>query len=249
MFLRRVCVLAFGWSLFAGAFLTGCNTGAQQRIERASHTDDFGAEVSDDDEISIETVQRSQMLHQRAQVELRVGPSFAFDIFDPGRQPRTDGPGLGFGLKAMMETAKNVFWGFTVDYQDQTIENLPLNVQEQINAVSELERYAFLGNFDYDIPLWEAPDALILRLGFGIGLVVFKFEDDGLAELEDLYQILFRPAVGLRYPVHDNIVVFTEASYDIVPDKSIGTKESQGIAGTRAVLSSGTIWFGVAFQW
>jgi hypothetical protein len=234
--------------LVAGLFLAGCNTTPPQ-ISSAKRADDFGAEITADDEINIETVQRNQMLHQRAQVELRLGPTFPFDIFDPSREARTDGVSFGIGAKASLETQKNVFWGFAIDYQSQEIENLPEGLNEQINTVSYYDRFAFLGTFDYDIPVTEAPDALIIRLGLGIGLVVFKFEDDDLGQIEDVYQILFRPAVGVRYPVHENIVIFTEFAYDLIPDKRLGTKEDQGISGKRPVLSSGAIWFGAAFEW
>ncbi len=248
MFLCRVCARSFGWCMIAGLFVAGCNA-TRAQIASGTHADDFGAEIADDEEINIETVQRNQMLHQRAQVELRLGPAFPFDLFEPSRESRAADVGFGVGAKASLETQKNVFWGFALDYQSQDTEDLSLTTDEQINAVASYDRFSFLGTFDYDIPLWEAPDALIVRLGLGMGLVVFKFEGDGVAEIEDLYQILVRPAVALRYPVHENAVIFTEFAYDVVPDKSLGTKESQGITGARPVLSSGAIWFGAAFQW
>jgi len=257
MILRRVSVLSILGCALAGPFLAGCNT-APQRITAAAHTDDFGSEVAGNEDVTIETVQRNQLMHQRAQVEVRLGPSFPFDLFDPGRDARDDNDpaeffntfeGWAIGVKGALEAYKNVFWGVAFDYSNQNIAELSLGVDEQINAVDSYDRFTFLGTFDYDIPLSESADALVIRLGLGVGIVVFKFEDDGLAEIEDIYQIVFRPAVGLRYPIHENAVVFTELSYDIVPDKSLGTSESQGISGERAVLSSGAIWVGVAFQW
>ena len=258
MFLRRSCALSFGWCLLVGLFLAGCNvTPGEVQSGGRTRSDDFGAEIAADEEINVETVGRNQTLHQRSQVEIRVGPSFPFDLFEPSRESRVDNDraelfgsfeGWTVGTKGSIETQKDVFWGFAFDYSYQNVENLALIVDEQINAVSAYDRFNFLGTFDYDLPMWEAADAPIVRLGFGIGLSVFKFEDDGIAELEDLYQIVFRPSVGVRYPIEENMLLFTELSYDIVPDKSIGTTESQGISGDRPVLSSGALWFGFAFE-
>jgi hypothetical protein len=192
MSLCRVRDLSFAASLASVLLLASCNT-TPDRISSRPDSDDFGAAVPGDEDIEVESVQRTEMLHQRTQWEIRLGPSFPFDLFNPGNDPRIDNDhgaffdtfeGWAIGTKGSLEAQKNLFLGIAFDWSHQNVEDLALSANEAIRYVDEYDRYTFLVGVDYDIPLWEAEDALIFRMGFGTGLVVFTFEDDGTAELE-----------------------------------------------------------------
>ena len=68
-------------------------------------------------------------------------------------------------------------------------------------------------------------------------------------KVEDMYQIMFRPTIGLRYPISEHLLIFSELNYDIVPERSLGTSEFREIVGNRAIFSAGTVIFGLSYQW
>lgn len=267
MLVSRDAIRAFGWILVLTLSMVGCQT-APEQIPSKGFTDDFGGDVPTREEITVESVQDKEMLHQRAQLELRLGGSFPFDLFDPGRDPYINsfgenGPAHGSGQleavaggKLQLETAKNVYLGLAFDWTVHSVEPNTQGLSEQVFALEAFERLSVVGTVDYDIPLTEDAEGLLLRLGMGIGMTVVDFKtlpsflnNPAFGKVEDLYQIMFRPSLGLRLPVSDNLLLFSELTYDIVPERSIAFETDTAIAGERAIFSSGALIFGISFQW
>ena len=254
MLVSRDAIRAFGWILVLTLSMVGCQS-APEQIPSKGFTDDFGGDVPTREEITVESVQDKEMLHQRAQAEFRLGTSFPFDLFDPGRDPHTN-IGVVGGGKLQLETAKNIYLGLSFDWTDNDVEPNISGLGEQIFAVQGYDRLSVLGTIDYDIPITEDPDGLLLRLGMGIGMTVVDFNtlpdflnNPAFGKIEDLYQIMFRPSIGLRLPVSDNLLLFSELSYDIVPERSIAFRDDFAVAGERAIFSSGALILGISFQW
>jgi hypothetical protein len=256
MLVSRDTMRTFGWILALTLSMAGCQS-APEQITSKSISDDFGEVLPNQEEITVESVQNKEMLHQRTQFELRLGPAFAFDLADPGRNPYTDSVIQG-GAKLQIERAKNIYWGLSFDWTDALTVADPSTgatvVEDEIFAVKGYDRLSVLGTVDWDIPVSEDPDGLLLRLGVGIGMCVIDFtkSDEWLAEdgkIEDIYQIMFRPSIGLRYPVSEHLLIFSELSYDIVPERKMGTSTNANIGGPRAVFSAGTVIVGVSCQW
>ena len=93
-------------------------------------------------------------------------------------------------------------------------------------------------------------------MGMGIGMTFIDFNtlpsftsNPQFGKIEDLYQIMFRPSIGLRLPVSENLLLFSELSYDIVPERRIAFETDVAVAGERAIFSSGALIFGVSLQW
>ncbi|MEE3180591.1 MAG: hypothetical protein VX288_01680 [Planctomycetota bacterium] len=251
MLVSRDAMRTFGWILALTLSMAGCQS-APEQITSKDVSDDFGEVLPNQEEITVESVQSKEMLHQRAQAEFRLGPAFAFDLFDPGRDPHTDVGILGGG-KLQLETAKNIYMGLSVDWTDAVVEQNTAGLGEQIFAVKGYDRLSVLGTIDYDIPINDNPDGLILRLGMGVGMCFVDFNSaPNFANdtIEDIYQIMFRPSIGLRYPVSEHLLLFSELTYDIVPEKTMATRgDFQTSQGPRAILSAGTVLFGVSYQW
>ena len=250
MLVSRDAMRTFGWILALTLSMAGCQS-APEQITSKDVSDDFGEVLPNQEEITVESVQNKEMLHQRAQVEFRLGPAFAFDLFDPGRDPHTDVGILGGG-KLQLETAKNIYMGLSVDWTDAIVEQNTAGLGEQIFAVKGYDRLSVLGTIDYDIPINDNPDGLILRLGMGVGMCFVDFNSaPNFANdtIEDIYQIMFRPSIGLRYPVSEHLLLFSELTYDIVPERTMATQSDAAILGQRSILSAGTVLFGVSYQW
>ncbi len=249
----RDAMRTFGWILALTLSMAGCQS-APEQITSKDVSDDFGEVLPNQEEITVESVQNKEMLHQRAQFELRLGPAFAFDLADPGRDPYTDSAIQG-GAKLQLERAKNIYWGLSFDWTDAlTVADPGTGVEDEIFAVKGYDRLSVLGTVDWDIPVNDDPDGLLLRLGVGIGMCVLDFTpsatwDPNDGKIEDIYQIMFRPSIGLRYPVSEHLLLFSELSYDIVPERKMGTSEYASVGGPRAVFSAGTVIFGVSYQW
>ena len=217
MLVSRDAMRTFGWILALTLSMAGCQS-APEQIPSKDVSDDFGEVLPNQEEITVESVQNKEMLHQRAQAEFRLGPAFAFDLFDPGRDPHTDVGILGGG-KLQLETAKNIYMGLSVDWTDNVVEANTSGIGEQIFAVRGYDRLSVLGTLDYDIPLTEDSDSLLLRMGMGIGMTFIDFNtlpsftsNPQFGKIEDLYQIMFRPSIGLRLPVSENLLLFSELS-------------------------------------
>ena len=255
MLVSRDAMRTFGWILALTLSMAGCQS-APEQIPSKNVSDDFGEVLPNQEEITVESVQNKEMLHQRAQFELRLGPAFAFDLADPGRNPYTD-VALQGGAKLQLERAKNIYWGLSFDFtdalaQDDPFSGPPLAGSDEIFAVAGYDRLSVLGTVDWDIPFNDDPDSLIMRLGMGMGMCVIDFTPHPLwsgGKIEDIYQIMFRPSIGLRYPIDEHFLLFSELSYDIVPERRMGTEGFFGVGGARAVFSAGTAIFGVSYQW
>ena len=250
MLVSRDAMRTFGWILALTLSMAGCQS-APEQITSKDVSDDFGEVLPNQEEITVESVQNKEMLHQRAQAEFRLGPVFAFDLFDPGRDPHTDVGILGGG-KLQLETAKNIYMGLSVDWTDAVVEQNTSGLGEQIFAVKGYDRLSVLGTIDYDIPINDNPDGLILRLGMGVGMCFVDFNSApnfSNDTIEDIYQIMFRPSIGLRYPVSEHLLLFSELTYDIVPERTMATQSDAAILGERSILSAGTVLFGVSYQW
>ena len=146
--------------------------------------------------------------------------------------------------------------GLSVDWTDNVVEVNTGGVGEQIFAVRGYDRLSVLGTLDYDIPLTEDSDGLLLRMGVGIGMTVVDFntlpdfqKNPLFGKIEDLYQIMIRPSIGLRLPVSENLLIFSELSYDIVPERRIAFETEVAVAGPRPIFSSGALLFGISLQW
>ena len=254
MLVSRDAMRAFGLILLLALSMVGCQSAPEQIVSKVE-TDDFGGALPNKEEITVESVQKAEMMHQRAQAEFRLGPSFPFDLADPGRDPHVK-IGIAGGGKLQLETAKNIYMGLSVDWTDNIVEANTGGLGEQIFAVRGYDRLSVLGTLDYDIPLTEDSDGLLLRMGVGIGMTIIDFntlpnflENPLFGKIEDVYQIMIRPSIGLRLPVSENLLVFSELSYDIVPERRIAFETEVAVAGPRPVFSSGALLFGISLQW
>ena len=254
MLVSRDAMRAFGLILLLALSMVGCQSAPEQIVSKVE-TDDFGGVLPNKEEITIESVQKAEMMYQRAQAEFRLGPSFPFDLADPGRDPHVK-IGIAGGGKLQLETAKNIYMGLSVDWTDNVVEANTSGIGEQIFAVRGYDRLSVLGTLDYDIPLTEDSDGLLLRMGLGIGMTVVDFntqpsfsQNPLFGKIEDVYQIMIRPSIGLRLPVSENLLIFSELSYDIVPERRIAFETEVAVAGPRPVFSSGALLFGISLQW
>ena len=267
MLVSRDAIRAFGWILALTLSMVGCQ-GAPEPIPSKGFTDDFGGDVPTREEITVESVQDKEMLHQRAQMELRLGATFPFDLFDPGHDPHTNIGAVGGG-KFQLEVSKNIYMGLSFDWTDHTVESRESTPEftpgfgEAIFAADGYDRLSVLGTLDYDIPMTEDAEGLLLRLGMGVGMTVVDFQTNedfrnlppapgqppGPTKLEDLYQIMFRPSIGLRLPVSENLLVFGELTYDIVPERTIALSNNAAAGEERAIFSNAALIFGISFQW
>ena len=254
MLVSRDAMRAFGLILLLALSMVGCQSAPEQIVSKVE-TDDFGGVLPNKEEITVESVQKAEMMHRRAQAEFRLGPSFPFDLADPGRDPHTK-IGIAGGGKLQLETAKNIYMGLSVDWTDNIVEANTSGIGEQIFAVRGYDRLSVLGTLDYDIPLTEDSDGLLLRMGLGIGMTVVDFntqpsfsQNPLFGKIEDVYQIMIRPSIGLRLPVSENLLIFSELSYDIVPERRIAFETEVAVAGPRPVFSSGALLFGISLQW
>ena len=60
---------------------------------------------------------------------------------------------------------------------------------------------------------------------------------------------MIRPSIGLRLPVSENLLIFSELSYDIVPERRIAFATEVAVDGPRPIFSSGALLFGISLQW
>ena len=254
MLVSRDAMRAFGLILLLALSMVGCQS-APEQIASKVETDDFGGVLPNKEEITVESVQKAEMMHQRAQAEFRLGPSFPFDLADPGGDPHVN-IGIAGGGKLQLETAKNIYMGLSVDWTDNVVEANTSGIGEQIFAVRGYDRLSVLGTLDYDIPLTEDSEGLLLRMGMGIGMTFIDFNtlpsftsNPQFGKIEDIYQIMFRPSIGLRLPVSENLLIFSELSYDIVPERRMAFETDVAVAGERAIFSSGALLFGVSLKW
>lgn len=249
MHVRRISVHNLVWISVVVLALQGCHS-TQTQIPSPTFDDDFGQPTTQED-ITDLTVQQQEMLRQRAQVEFRLGYQIPWDFLRSSVDDKTD-PAVAFGGKFNFEGFKNLYFGATIDYGNYDVATPVIAGDNQIDLIEEYDKLNFLLGFDYDIPLTEDPNSLIFRFGCGMGVAWVRPTDriQTPRAIEDFFQIVIRPSVGLRYPLGDtNVILFTEASYEWIPERSFESTETEVIAGESPVFSSGGIWVGVAYEW
>ncbi len=215
---------------------------------------------------------QNEMLHQRAIVDLKANFLVPLDTdFDIG---------VGPSIKGELEVYPNLFMGLELGYMTQNTDEDASDVlaqfrsnpnsQAALNAAANLDaeqwmesfdRFNILFLFDYDIPFWEEdPNAPIFRFGVGLGAVIITAEEvpaDTFAESFDsrvFTQFLARPSVGIRYPVHENILLFGELALDLIPSDNMSVSgplfDSDRTDLDGQVNFSGlNLGFGIAFTW
>jgi hypothetical protein len=237
---KHLSILAFS-ALLA---LQGCRS-TSDRLAMFRDEDDFGLGGRD---LDAETVQMSDMLRQRAFIDLKAGLLLPFDVFQPSDDLQT-GEALALGTKFGFEAFKNLYFHIAFDYAKQNVDAPadPL-FATPIQNMEDFRRYNFLLGFDYDIPLWDDPMAMLFRFGASAGLVIVDPMERFGTKLDSVYNFVFRPAIGLRFPVHQNVLIFTEATYDLIPERHL-TGEGARIIDERPNFSTGGLWLGVAFTW
>jgi hypothetical protein len=235
--------------IFAVALASfGCQTAPTTQVEDPAIEDDFGEDIGGP--INVESVSRDEMVHQRAQLELRAGGQIPFDVFRPDEDASID-PGFGLGAKFAFETAKNVFIGVLVDWTMHDVED-PGEVagDNQIEQLEKFQKWNILATADYDIPLTDAQNPLTFRVGGAMGLSIIKFDerDTTINTFETFVSFVARPSVGLRLPITEEFLIFGELSYDLIPERSLETNQTAVVTGTRPVFSSGGFWLGLAYE-
>lgn len=243
----------FVWVFLAALWMQGCQarTARMQEIQPPGIEDTFGD--LEQELITEDSIFDAEMIRQRAQFEMRFGGTFPFGIVRPGVDSETD-PGFSLGGKFSIEAYKNLFLGVSADWTAHNVNEPPGGVagDNQIQIIDNYDQFNFLLTADYDIPLtltgaWEG---LIFRLGGGMGITWVKFtERPGTRNIESWIQFNFRPSVALRYPIYENVLLFTEASYNVIPERGLETTESERVEGERPVFSGFSLWLGVAFEW
>ncbi len=211
-------------------------------------------------------LEKTQLLHRRAKVELKGGGAIPFDSDME--------PGPAFGIKASMEAYKNLFFGFEYGYSnhevDETLEdfqrvfNVNPGLGEQLAAdadpeqyFEEFDRHNFLLTFDYEIPLGDGWGLYtpIFRAGAGIGATIVigdEVPDGTLADETDARifgNFLFKPSVGIDFPIHENVRLFAEVNADVIPDGklTIKTNLSQGGSQRRTRIDDSVNFSSVSF--
>jgi hypothetical protein len=219
------------------------------RVDPPVYTDDLGEPVAREP-ITASTVGETQMLKRRMLFEVRGGVSVPLPTYEDN--DFTLGPLIG--AKIELETVKNLFFGLSFDWSEQDVDNGVSSVvtdPEQLPGVTpdqlfELtNRYNILAVFDYDIVLVrdtigkETP--LLFRFGAGAGLTIIDGTEDPQVtfDIKTFYGFLFRPAIGLRWVFHPNILLFGEVSYDFVIPNDIYAE-----SGGEDVRIDGNVDFG-----
>lgn len=248
--MRRFCLMCL---LLAGWGVAGCQTppplGGFETMEEV-----------------IEREQESRMIHRRVNIDIKGGGFFPIDSdFDPG-------PLIGF--KGQIEGYKNLYFGIEYNFITQdigdTVEDFlrdfqngdPTAERKALSADPEqwfesLDRHEILFGFDYDIPFDRGPFVPRFRFGAGIGAVIFDgdlISDDAFGpELDDrtFVGFLFRPSAGFRFPVHENVVLFLEGSFDLIPplDVTVNLDRNRTRLTDKVNFMGGSIAAGISITW
>lgn len=227
--LHLVCLMLSVWTLW------GCQ--AQRSIEDL---------YNESDEEMLARTARERMLHRRAIVEVKGGATIPLDPdFEVGST---------VGVKGEMEVFKNLYLGLEFDYVNQGVETTIDDILQDFVAGSpaaenaarsaepeqwfeEFDRYNILFLFDYDVPLWDSDRAAMFRFGVGLGAVIVTGDTVSTAFADEIDsrvfgQFLARPSVGFRIPIVENLLFFTEASLDLVPEDTL-TIDGRLVGGRR----------------
>ena len=270
--------LALPWVAVALWTLTGCSgTGEVRdepyeydapppasdvtyRVDPPIYTDDLGEPVAREP-ITASSVGETQMLKRRMLFELRGGVSVPLPTYEDN--DFTLGPLLG--AKIELETVKNLFFGLSFDWAEQDVDNGVSSVvsnPEQLPGVGPdqlfelLDRYNILAVFDYDIVLVkdtiDKDTPLLFRFGAGAGLTIIDGKEDPQVnfDIKTFYGFLFRPAVGLRWQFHPNILVFGELSYDfVIPNRIYADVNGEDVRVDGTIdFGSLNLILGIGFQ-
>ncbi|HLU48205.1 MAG TPA: hypothetical protein VK116_08980 [Planctomycetota bacterium] len=241
------------WILLAAFAFAGCqSTRPGDSIPDPSFEDDFG--YAETEPITEERLAREEQIFERAQLELRFGGRIPFDFLRPSEDTLID-PGFGIGSKLSFEIprAKNVYLGLLVEWGYHEVDSFgEVAGPEQIDLVDSFQKWNFMLSLDYDIPLTDSDLPLLFRVGGAVGVNLQKFnEDDQFNDTIDTFVgFVLRPSIGLRLPINENLLVFTEASYEWVPERDLVTNIAGAeVAGDAPIFSAGGLWLGLAFQW
>ena len=193
----------------------------------AMQADDEIDNASGEPPITESSVHRDMMLRRRAQVEVKVGTSVPVGLFEDNEFE----PGIFLGAKATVEGAKNIFFGLSFDYSRNTVDqgvsalvndpsSLPGVTPDQL--YDSINRYNTLITFDHDVVLMEDTigenSPLTFRWGAGVGVSVIDGDEDPNVgfEIKPYAGFLFRPALGLRWQIHDGGLIFLDTSLDLI---------------------------------
>jgi hypothetical protein len=233
----------------------------------------------DEEESPDARIERTEMFKHRARLEPKTGLRFPindkFDVavpFDPTNAVA--------GVKGALEAVERGIWlGFEFTYTEFEVgdplsapEGLPSDITAVGNAQTEgmmesFDRYDLLLTLDYDVelgthvptPEHPGPDFFSPIFTFGIGLgatVINPNESDGnpFTKFDNTYMFIARPTVGFRFPFHENVALFAEASYDFIPTIQMTgsftpTRENVDIGGNTVDFSTFNLFFGLSFSW
>jgi len=197
------------------------------------------------DPITVDSVSETMMLHRRFRVMPYGGVFLPTSDFDPGPMA---------GVKASVETVKNVFWGLSFDWGAQDIETPVSSLSSSDLAKTSpaqwfksIERWNMLINLEYewlvekDFLVEKAP--LSLELGLGLGASMITNEEDPLikeagTDIETYVGFLMRPQVDLLWEFERNFGVFLGVGYDFIYPDRIDVR----VGGQDRTVSDG-IWF------
>lgn len=226
---RRRAQRAILWIVSAAAFaaLSSC-AGTPGRLNSApTGTPRISQPFEDEDveagpPITPRTVSETMMLHRNVRAEAYAGmymPSGELEV------------GPMAGVRGDIEAAKNVFWGVSFDWGNQTIGDLPAgSITEPEQHYEEIDRYNFLVNLAYDWvlvrELWREDAPLSLRLGLGVGGSLIRGPTQeslrlspGGVKVMDYWGLLVRPALDLHWRVTPQARVLFGAGFDFLyPD-------------------------------
>lgn len=246
------------WILLATLLAVGCRNQQVDTIPPPTYEDDFGEtiEAEEDEELTVESVGEEQMIRQRAQLELRLGARQPADVLNPDVSP-INNIGPAAGVKFAFEVAKNIFIDAAFDWSHHTVDDQgETSGNFQLGQIDNFDRFNILVGLDYDIPLvdldlWGEARSLLLRLGAAAGVNIVKFDEreSSINTFETFVGFVFRPSVGLRLPLNDYLLVFTEVTYDLIPTRNLETNETATVTGEDAIFSGVGFWGGVAFEW
>jgi len=220
-----------------------------------------------DDQDDIEgQVERSMMFTQHARIDpktgFRIPINDKIDIATPAD--------IVTGIQAAFEAIDRGIWfGLEFDYslfQIASGVNPDLVTGDTEGLMTEFDRYDILFTFDYDIPLGDhLPDveksgfdfySPVFTFGLGLGAAIINAAETDAAretrKFDPEYAFLARPTVGFRFPFHENMGLFAQASYDFVPEFQMEgvlrqTDEKVEIGSTKVDISCFNFFFGLSF--
>jgi hypothetical protein len=216
------------WLAFLSLSVVACQS-TPRHLDPAEYTDDFGDSIGTE-QIDEDSIGAQQMLHRRTRIEPYLRAVVPFESnFDVGS---------AIGARASIEVQKHLFVGGAFDWVHMStaddIENaggggVTLAATESSELYTELDRFNFLGTFDYDIHLADefllANSPLTLGLGFGAGLtIVTGDEAQGLIsrfDLEPYFGPVFRPSADFRWQLAEQGFFTLNLSFDWVPTDEI----------------------------